>query len=57
MMPVKIREGAMAMLEVKSVPNLLGTPVSYAGKGWTRRRTFPTTRPGQAARSANRPNS
>ena len=29
-MPVKIREGAMAMLEVKSVPNLLGTPVSYA---------------------------
>ncbi len=30
MMPVKIREGAMAMLEVKSVPNLLGTPVSYA---------------------------
>ncbi len=30
MMPVKIREGAMAMLEVKSVANLLGTPVSYA---------------------------
>jgi len=30
MMPVKIREGAMAMLEVRSVPNLLGTPVSYA---------------------------
>ena len=24
MMPVKIREGAMGMLEVKSVPNLLG---------------------------------
>jgi hypothetical protein len=30
MMPVKIREGAMAVPEVKSVPNLLGTPVSYA---------------------------
>jgi enamine deaminase RidA (YjgF/YER057c/UK114 family) len=30
MMPVKIREGAMAMLEVRSVPKLLGTPVSYA---------------------------
>jgi hypothetical protein len=30
MMPVKIRERAMAMLDVKSVPNLLGTSVSYA---------------------------
>src|SRR5260370_25142330 len=30
MMPVKIQEGAMAMLEVKSVANLLGTVVSYA---------------------------
>jgi enamine deaminase RidA (YjgF/YER057c/UK114 family) len=30
MMRAKIREGAMAMLEVKSAPNLLGTPVSYA---------------------------
>ena len=30
MMPVKIREGAMAVPEVKSVPNRLGTPVSYA---------------------------
>src|SRR5947207_11242961 len=30
MMPVKIGEGAIAMLEVKSVPNLLGTVVSYA---------------------------
>jgi hypothetical protein len=30
MMPVKIRERAMAMLDVKSVPNLLGTAVSYA---------------------------
>jgi len=30
MMRAKIREGAMAMLEVKSVLNLLGTPVSYA---------------------------
>jgi enamine deaminase RidA (YjgF/YER057c/UK114 family) len=29
-MLVKIRDGAMAMLKVKSVPNLLGTPVSYA---------------------------
>jgi hypothetical protein len=30
MMPVEIREGAATMLEVKSVPKLLGTPVSYA---------------------------
>jgi len=30
MMPVKIREGAMAMLEVKSGSKSIGTPVSYA---------------------------